>query len=229
MSGAAAPWPPIGVRVPPSRAAGASAAIVGLAVVARDLVAASEPEPWLVRAAPAAAAVLVLLLLARGRRSSLGLVLRPAPSSWWWVKATAAVAVGMALFFAAATTAWIAFGGAVHLVPLFRTREEIGPWLVHACVFTPVVEELIYRLVLSAPLVTWLGRWGTIAVGGTVFAFLHFRYGTPGLDNAVAGFVLTWAYLRSGCLWVPIVLHALGNLGVAVFHLGLLEGWIPRP
>ena len=40
---------------------------------------------------------------------------------------------------------------------------------------------------------------------------LHFFYGNPGLDNFVGGYVFAWAYVRSGSLYVPMTLHALGN------------------
>ena len=55
------------------------------------------------------------------------------------------------------------------------------------------------------------------------FAALLTRLGEDGMvrgvvlisgkpDNFIAGFFLTWAYLKGGSLAVPVVLHALGNL-----------------
>ena len=48
--------------------------------------------------------------------------------------------------------------------------------------------------------------------GGIVFAALHFAYGSPGLDNFLAGYILAWAYIKSGSIIVPVVLHSLGNM-----------------
>jgi hypothetical protein len=93
--------------------------------------------------------------------------------------------------------------------------------LLNACVKSPLLEELLYRAVLCAPLVALLGRKAVIVVSGLVFAWLHVRYGNPSPDNAVAGFLLGWAYLRSGSLLVPITLHALGNLAVLGFEYAM--------
>ena len=44
-------------------------------------------------------------------------------------------------------------------------------------------------------------------------------------DNTIAGFFFGWAYLRSGTVLVPMVLHALGNLVALSLHLGVYY-WI---
>jgi membrane protease YdiL (CAAX protease family) len=43
------------------------------------------------------------------------------------------------------------------------------------------------------------------------FALLHHRYGNLSPENALAGLLLGWAYLRSGSLALPILLHSVGN------------------
>lgn len=58
----------------------------------------------------------------------------------------------------------------------------------------------------------------TVIVGGTLFAALHFVYGNAAPDNVVAGFFLTWAYLKSGTLVIPIIYHAAGNGFVLACH-----------
>jgi membrane protease YdiL (CAAX protease family) len=55
-----------------------------------------------------------------------------------------------------------------------------------------------------------------------VFAWLHQLYGHLSPDNALAGLLLTWAYLRSGSLAVPIAPHALGNALVTAFLVFVL-------
>jgi len=80
-----------------------------------------------------------------------------------------------------------------------------------SCVHYPLLEETLYRLVLLVPLVALLGcRWA-IVISGAVFAALHFAYGNPAPDNFVAGYLLAWAYLKSGSIVIPIAWHALGN------------------
>ena len=49
-------------------------------------------------------------------------------------------------------------------------------------------------------------------MSGTIFAGLHVLYGSPSPENLLGGFILSWAFLKSGTLIVPIALHSLGNL-----------------
>ena len=88
-----------------------------------------------------------------------------------------------------------------------------------ACVLAPLSEEPIYRIAVCAPLVTLIGRWPTIVVSCILFALIHARYGGLAPDNALAGLLLGWAYLRSGSILVPIALHAIGNALVLGFWL----------
>jgi membrane protease YdiL (CAAX protease family) len=49
-----------------------------------------------------------------------------------------------------------------------------------------------------------------------VFAGLHVVTGVASPDNLIAGYILAWAYLKSGSLFIPVTLHALGNLSVLI-------------
>ena len=72
-------------------------------------------------------------------------------------------------------------------------------------------------------MVRLIGPWGTIFLSGCAFGALHFLYGNPAPDNFIAGYFLAWAYLKSGSVVVPIVLHSLGNLFVLSSHT---VGWV---
>jgi CAAX protease family protein len=71
-------------------------------------------------------------------------------------------------------------------------------------------------------------RW-TILVSGLAFGALHVLYGNPGPDNLIAGFFLGWAYLKSGSVLVPMILHSLGNLIALSAHLGAWYWLDARP
>ena len=90
------------------------------------------------------------------------------------------------------------------------------------CVQVPLVEEVLYRLVLCVPLVALAGPRSAITDGGIVFAALHFVYGNPGPDNFIASFFPCWAYVKSGSLIVPILFHCVGNGFVVVV---MLSNW----
>ncbi len=197
-----------------------SAVAVGLAavVVTADFWFSALRYPEWTRASLAAGALVLVLSLTGGDRGSLGLRLRPVQPVGYWVRATAVVA-GLLLVpimgFLALTWAmnW------EYQIPVIAPAEA-GSVFLHMCVFAPLVEETIYRLAICSPLAGTLGPTAAILVSGMTFAALHFVYGNPGPDNFLAGYVLAWAYLKSGSLAVPIVLHALGNAVAFAAQLG---------
>ncbi|MEZ6018625.1 MAG: CPBP family intramembrane glutamic endopeptidase [Planctomycetota bacterium] len=56
---------------------------------------------------------------------------------------------------------------------------------------------------------------------GLAFVALHWRYGNLAANHFAAGLALTWAYLRSGSIWVPVLLHFAGNLAVVLGAMAL--------
>ena len=173
------------------------------------------------RLVPAVLLLGVFLLLEGRGPAPLGLRARPVQGWRWWVRATALLAGGMVVLMALGAAVLALAGRELPTARLFQEPADFGPWALAACVWAPVAEELVYRFALVLPALRWLGGWGAVLLSGAVFAGLHFAYGTAGLDNFFAGYVLGWAYLRSGCLLVPVALHALGNLAVGLLHLGL--------
>jgi len=71
-------------------------------------------------------------------------------------------------------------------------------------------EEVIYRGFLIWYLTTWLPEVAAVLVSTIVFgcAHLYLGWGTGVLRATVMGAVLGAAYLLTGTLWVPILLHA---------------------
>ncbi len=151
--------------------------------------------------------------------AQLGLRLKPRQDWQYWIKVTAILGLivgavsGVVFGFCWAT-------GLPFYVPRFDPRiSEVWDWGVSGCTTVPVVEEGVFRFALCVPLARWLGATQTIAISGMVFALAHFVGGNPGPDNFVAGYLLAWAFLKSGTLLVPIILHGLGNLCVFIFGI----------
>jgi membrane protease YdiL (CAAX protease family) len=167
---------------------------------------------WNVTLAPLV--LLAFVLPSRISRESLGLRLTPIQPIRYWVRFTVIIAAAMLVFIliCALIVKALGFEIPVHKMP----PDRIVMHLFHACLVAPLVEELIYRFAICVPATAILGPTGAILLSGVVFAGLHFAYGNPGPDNFVAGYILAWAYLKSGSILVPISLHALGN-SVAVF------------
>jgi membrane protease YdiL (CAAX protease family) len=158
-----------------------------------------------------------LLCLARGDRASIGLVLRPREGFGYWRKATALIGVGLVLFLCLIGV----FYRVAHIPPRFVLAPASALRLLPGwCVYYPLLEEVLYRLVLCAPLVALLGPRYAIVISGVVFGGLHWLYGNPAPTNFVAGYILAWAYLRSESVLVPMVWHALGNAAILMFQVG---------
>ena len=105
-------------------------------------------------------------------------------------------------------------------LPIPRINPEYAATsLFYMCVTAPLLEEPIYRLTICIPATVAFGPTRAIILSGGIFAALHILYGNPGPDNFLAGYVLAWAYLKSGSLMVPVVLHSLGNSVAFAFQL----------
>ena len=198
------------------------AAALGVLIVAVDMwLSRSEADNHLVRFILGCGAAGALVLLAGGDFRALGFSLRPSQGWWYWAKASAIAAV--AVFSVSLIV--LAFVPQLWVQTVERGdelwRSELLPPLMFSCVQAPVVEELLYRGVLCASVVQAIGRIPTIVLSGLVFALLHFIYENPGPDNAVAGFILGWAFIASGTILVPILMHAGGNFLVLLIQLAV--------
>jgi membrane protease YdiL (CAAX protease family) len=149
--------------------------------------------------------------LARARgfgRRALGLVWHAEPSVGFWLRASAwmagAIAVGLAAAVVSSRAGADPFG-------LCRAAPLGAYDLYDAVIRAPVVEEVAFRLLLCGALVGRLSSAANVAVNGALFALVHVVFGGIGPDSAVGGFFLAWAFLRSGTIVVPVLLHSVGN------------------
>jgi membrane protease YdiL (CAAX protease family) len=209
---------PIGLGARPSRRAALVAGLVGVLVMAVDVVGSGLEWwwrwPWWTRLVPAAAAVAALVALG-ARPRSLGLWgLRP--STAYWLRTIAAIAVTFGAFLGVAVliASWL-WPEALAFPASYDGRIE-RRWLLEACVVAPLVEETIWRLAALPGLVAALGRRWAVVVDGAGFAALHVAYGVASPDNFVGGYIFAWVYLRGGSLWLCMALHGAANLCVVV-------------
>lgn len=165
----------------------------------------------------AISAILCLMAMAYGDLASIGLVLRPRRGFRYWGIATAVIGASLILFLALICV----FYRLAHIPPHFAlTPVSALHMLPGWCLYYPLLEESLYRLVLCTPLVVLLGPWYAMAISGMAFGALHFLYGNPAPTNFVAGYILAWAYIRSDSILVPIVWHSLGNGAILAFQVG---------
>jgi membrane protease YdiL (CAAX protease family) len=161
--------------------------------------------------------IVILVWLARGDRGSLGLVVRLRPNYRYWAKVTLGIGAAVGGFCIVAGFLLRIIG---IRIPIPATPpEQILPALGSYGISAPVLEEALYRLVLCVALVRIAGPGWTIFASGVIFAALHFAWGNASPDNFIAGYFLAWAFLKSGSILTPIVLHSLGNLCVLALHV----------
>ena len=168
--------------------------------------------------------VIALLLIDQQRRQrpSKGWPSRHPNGGWrLWAKVSLIV-TGWALLF------WSALFGVSALVswaPHFPQLDpqQVPSLLLPGCVSSPLVEEGVYRLLLCTALSTRFRHRTIIIISGTAFAALHLAYGNLALTNFVAGYLLSWAYLMSGSLWLTVLWHGFGNLAILGAQVLLFE------
>ena len=166
------------------------------------------------------------LVVAVVRRGDLGLEVGAPGPDLVHVGRVVAVCGGALVVLGLAALAYVRLAGfQVELGTLnVSSLEEVGPYLVLACVQAPLFEELLYRGWIQRELRDGLGSRGAIFVSGISFWIYHWLWaGQITMPNQLAGgWVLAWSYERTRSLTTPILLHAAGNLGLVLVDVVVL-------
>ncbi|MDR0994138.1 MAG: CPBP family intramembrane metalloprotease [Verrucomicrobiota bacterium] len=90
----------------------------------------------------------------------------------------------------------------------------------------PLAEELLFRGILLPLLIRRLGAVAGMVATSLLFALLHGNLPSA-LPIFVLSLALSWAYIRTGSLWVSVLMHALFNavslaLLAGLIHFGLV-------
>ncbi len=202
------------LRDSPSRLAIACA--VGIVAIIGDLMVESIDASWLI----ALGAFVIYLHLVQGDLASVGLTAKPIQGWRYWVRATLIIGLAVLGCIAVGWSVWILLG---RKLPVYRIHpDSAGSIFFGMCVVAPMREEFIYRLALCVPLAGLSRLWTAVTVSGLTFGALHIVHGNPSPENLIGGFFLAWAYLKSGTIYVPILLHSLGNF---VAWAGQVMAW----
>ncbi|HTF57843.1 MAG TPA: CPBP family intramembrane glutamic endopeptidase [Planctomycetota bacterium] len=172
------------------------------------------------RAASALIAAFAMLHWRAATPRDLGLARGPfREDAVWTLRLVAGLVVLSGVLMAVAVAAIRLFKVPIGEWP-FETREfhGWGLYLLCAGVAAPLVEEFVYRGLLTPALRAGYGDRGAIAAGAALFYVLHLVYGKPWwmAHYLVAGAILTWAFVKRERLWICILLHAGGNLLVVL-------------
>lgn len=94
-------------------------------------------------------------------------------------------------------------------------------WGLFVSVAAGVAEEIAYRGMLMAYLVTWFSNWGALAISSLLFGAAHLYQGWKGvLTTTLLGAALGYIYIKTDSLTLPILLH------IAINVSSMLTAWI---
>jgi membrane protease YdiL (CAAX protease family) len=161
-------------------------------------------------------------------RGDFGFRLAPLQGWMHWVRVAAILIAVLFVVFLIAGIVLAALGSNLP-EPRLSNSYQILPLFIWMCFSCPFLEEVIYRLVFCPPCAALVGARFCVLLNGSVFAVLHFLYGNPHLENLVGGFILSWAFLKSGTLIIPIVFHAGGNFLAFLVNVALFWWWYDMP
>jgi membrane protease YdiL (CAAX protease family) len=111
-------------------------------------------------------------------------------------------------------------------VPQLEALMEVAdlPLLVACVSLLPAfAEELVFRGLWARALAARLGPWPAILLTSLVFGAYHFSL-VQLLPTALLGVLVAWASLRSGSLWLAMLVHALNNALAVLAARGHLGG-----
>jgi uncharacterized protein len=151
--------------------------------------------------------LVAVLSLNDGQLPTLRLRLVPLQGWTYWCRVALWLAIALGLLLLICAGACVLLGKSV---PIYASPPQLRVFFL-MCVTAPVFEEIIYRALLTVAVVKLLGEWGTILLSGLLFGLLHFVRGNASPENQLGGFLLAWAFLRSGTVLVPMAMHSAGN------------------
>ncbi len=157
-----------------------------------------------------------LLLFTGTSRESVGLHFRPHRTEFRWISICSITIVCLYGIYLALVSIF-----PTNLGIDFSNKEEAWNYLWTALLLAPLAEEILYRGVVVPALKESFPSWAVIVASGILFYLLHISYGKDWrlLHYIPAGMILTWAFLVTKQLWVPILLHFLGNVLMGVDDL----------
>ncbi|HVR74791.1 MAG TPA: CPBP family glutamic-type intramembrane protease [Planctomycetota bacterium] len=139
---------------------------------------------------------------------------RVRPSLLWLARFLGILLPAALLFTVLTILLCRAMGWKLNVFPLAIASLDSAPAFVfHGLVAAPIVEEFIYRGVIHGRLRQGMGPFLAVALAGPIFWVLHWldRGGVSPPNHLLAGWILAWAFERTGSLLTPTLLHALGN------------------
>jgi uncharacterized protein len=155
---------------------------------------------------------------------TFGFRVTPRQGWFYWIRMTAIFGVVLFVILFIAGLGFLTLGNSLP-EPRLASSSQVWPYFLLMCITAPLSEEVVYRLLFCPPIAALLGVRYCIVLNGLIFAGLHFLYGNPSPENILGGFILSWAFLKSETLIIPISLHAGGNFCAFLSNVGYFYWW----
>ncbi|MBI3709228.1 MAG: CPBP family intramembrane metalloprotease [Proteobacteria bacterium] len=159
-----------------------------------------------------AAAVTAIIKLRRGSdlKDYLGLVLPGRRQLWQWVAAIIA-------FNALSDLLSIAVGKPLvpeFLLNAYSSSESTWAFWAAVVIAAPLGEELLFRgFLLRGLSASRLGAYGAVVATSVAFALMHVQYDFYGIATVIVlGLFLGMARIKTGSIFLAMIMHALANL-----------------
>ena len=123
------------------------------------------------------------------------------------------------------TVANVAAGGVMMTGNIATTDTKALIVTAIVLIMSAAQEEIIFRGYPLQTLMKSIGTWPAIIAMSAAFGFVHYRYNPNAtligaVNTALAGLLLSIAYLKTRSLWLPYGIHLVWNLG-----LGFIMGY----
>ncbi len=92
----------------------------------------------------------------------------------------------------------------------FTPESGIGWLILGVCVLVPIAEELLFRGIIQAELSSVMHPWLAVLMQALLFSLFHMQ-AVQSMYVFIPGFAMGAAYLASGSILVPILMHMLFN------------------
>ncbi len=106
---------------------------------------------------------------------------------------------------------------AVELLKGLKGPVQLGTFVVLACVFAPIIEELTFRVFVFGALTRYVPIAAAAVISGALFGATHAigqsasQLVTIAVPLALGGIVLAYVYAVTRCFWSNVVTHAAFN------------------
>lgn len=120
-----------------------------------------------------------------------------------------------------AVTYWIEATPLIFVDPLYQSVSSVWLLIFAMVIAAPIYEELVFRGILwSAISEQFSGHRGAIVasvITSLIFALIHIQYGWYEISTIILlALLFCYARIKSGSLWLPILLHIINN-GIAMW------------